>query len=380
MPTLATYHLDFHSGFHLGAHGVNLEEHSVHIPADSLFAALVSMWRRTGGEVTPFAQPFCGETPNPPFLLTSAFPFVGDVRFYPLPVDLTRLFGVEVIRKRGKAIKRLRFLSEELLEKALRGESLDDDLFPLKEEVEPESGVALQGGTLWLTMAEIEKLPATLAVKKHHVRALRQRQVWSSHRVPRVTIQRTNNAATIFHIGRTSFAKDCGLWFGVEWRQPDLRIVESKGSYQAALGRLLAQLSDEGVGGERTSGYGACTVRRGGDVQLADAQAGAPLWLLSRYHPRATELPQALAHNDAAYALAEVGGWLLSPDGAAQRRRSIQLVKEGSIVCPPAHPAGNVADVRPNYRDPAGDLPHPVYRYGLALGVGLPGGRGADHG
>ena len=41
-----------------------------------------------------------------------------------------------------------------------------------------------------------------------------------------------------------------------------------------------------------------------------------------------------------------VAGWLHSPEGAAQRRQSLMMVTEGSLVAPPTYPAGDVSDVR----------------------------------
>ncbi|MFN3763717.1 MAG: type III-A CRISPR-associated RAMP protein Csm4, partial [Anaerolineae bacterium] len=73
MAELTVYRLTFHSGFHLGARGVNLEESAEHIPSDTLFAALVDAVLRLSGDGETFAEPF--KHRNPPFLLTSAFPF-----------------------------------------------------------------------------------------------------------------------------------------------------------------------------------------------------------------------------------------------------------------------------------------------------------------
>ena len=54
MPNLTTYTLEFCSGLHRGTRGVNLEEAGVHLPADTLFAALVQAWRHCGGDAEAF--------------------------------------------------------------------------------------------------------------------------------------------------------------------------------------------------------------------------------------------------------------------------------------------------------------------------------------
>ena len=91
MPHLQPVTLAFPQGLHLGTRAVSLEEAGVHIPSDTLFAALVDIWSRTGGEPSAWLRPF--RNGEPPFLLTSAFPFAGQVRFYPVPVDLQLLIA-----------------------------------------------------------------------------------------------------------------------------------------------------------------------------------------------------------------------------------------------------------------------------------------------
>ena len=83
MPDVTVNRLTFRSGLHVGTRGVNLEEADVCIPSDTIFAALVDALRRAGGDPTGFVAPFprlelaqdtSGDA-EPPFLLTSAFPF-----------------------------------------------------------------------------------------------------------------------------------------------------------------------------------------------------------------------------------------------------------------------------------------------------------------
>jgi CRISPR-associated protein Csm4 len=134
--------------------------------------------------------------------------------------------------------------------------------------------------------------------------------------------------------------------------------------------QALSLLQHDGLGGERTAGYGAFTFAEDKPIDLPPPQPGRPGLLLSRYHPRPDELPAALTHREAAYKLTAVEGWLRSPDSIPQRRRRLFLVAEGSLVCPPAHPAGDVPDVRPIYPSSAESIPHPVYRYGIPVAAG----------
>ncbi len=370
MPELTMYRLTFPGGLHIGARGTDLEKSSASIPSDTLFAALLDAHNRAGGNVDKWFSPTQGDYPSRqcPYGLTSAFPFAGEVRFFPMPIPAQAFFSNSLLKDRRKDVKRIRFVSEGILRGMLDGESLDDWLFPEDEKTEPKTGAALQGGVLWLTVGEIARLPATarLPIGKRH--ALRRYKVYSEAMVPRVTVDRIHAAANIFHAGRVTFARECGLWFGLAGQSPP------------EFERALQMLGEDGVGGERTAGYGAFTCATFGILSLPDPLPGGAALLLSRYHPRAEEL-SALQHPQAAYELHAVSGWLRSWDGAAQRRRRLWLVREGSVVYLSSRgPWGDVVDVRPNYENPAGDLPHPVWRAGLMLATAWPyWTQGGDH-
>jgi len=369
---LTPYSLALRSGLHIGTRGINLEEAGSYVPSDTLFAALVDAWRRAGGDAAGFAAPFAADPPAPPFLLTSAFPYAGAVRFYPMPANLGTILGEDTLRPAGKAIRRIGYLSEALLAAALGGGRLDGEMFPADVAAEPDRGAALQGGSLWLSLDEAAGLPAAMQRRPGKRHALRRLSVWSTDRVTRVTVDRIGSAANIYQAGRVTFAADCGLWFGVAWVRPDAEAAPGGVTYRQAFDRALGVLQDEGLGGERSTGYGAFSSRTETPVKFDTPQAWMPALLLSRYHPRSGELPGALTGEGAAYGLVTVGGWLATPGGPAQRRKRLCFVREGSIVCPPAYPAGDVVDVRPAYENPAGDVPHPVYRYGLALALPWP--------
>lgn len=371
MPNLTPYDLTFKGGLHVGTRGINLEEANDHLPSDTLFAAFVEAWRCLGEDAAGFAEPFLGADPDPPFLLTSTLPFAGQVRFYPMPPNLGLLFEPKTIEAYGKAIKRTRFLSQQLFGRALGGEKLDDYLFPKEDDTENKLGLALQGGVLWLAAEEHDALPEGFQRDPDKRHSLPRLKAWQETRVPRVTVTRTDSASTIYHAGRVSFARDCGLWFGIHWRQPGALVPGAQTTYAQAVEQILAYLQDAGLGGERSSGYGAFDLAPGQKaIDLPDPSPDQPAWLLSRYHPRRNELPTTLGHASAAYSLTSVAGWLRTFDAPDQRRKRLYLVQEGSTVFPPDYPAGDVVDVRPDYNGSMA-VPHPVYRYGLGLAVGL---------
>ncbi|RLC90504.1 MAG: type III-A CRISPR-associated RAMP protein Csm4 [Chloroflexi bacterium] len=367
MADLTVYRFTFRGGLHVGERGVNLEEHSVQVSSGTLFAALVAVWRRMGHDPAAFGTPFLQR--QPPFLLTSLFPFAGDVRFFPLPVPLLRWFSPATLQHRRKDLGKVRFVSEKILRKLLAGEPLDEWLFPESTTAESAKGVALQGGVFWLTAAEIQKLPSELRRRQGKYHALRCLKIYGVDKAPRVTIDRLTSASDLFHVGRVRFTPGCGLWFGVDWRAPERVVGDSGLTYRAAFDRVLILLGEDGLGGERSTGYGAFKFVSEGALSLPDPEPGAPLLLLSRYHPRKAELPDALTGPQAAYTLIPKGGWVQTWDGAARRRKRLWLLAEGSVAqAVDAGPWGDVVNVQPD------GFPHPVWRYGFALGAALTGG------
>ena len=374
MPHLQPITLAFPQGLHLGTRAVTLEEAGVHIPSDTLFSALVDIWGRTGGDPDAWSRPF--RNGDPPFLLTSAFPFAGDARFFPMPVDPERLMPANRTEESAtinKRLKRIHFLSEGLLRCVLGGHGLPDDLFSADEKSDAPSAVTLQEDALCLLPEEVDKLPTNDQDGQCLPRLLQHQDVWRQARVPRVTVDRINSASNIFHAGRTRFAPGCGLWFGVQWRNPDMPVADQTGlSYRDALAKSLALLGEEGIGGERSAGYGAFVPTWGKKFHLRDPRPGHIAWLLSRYLPAPAELPACLNDAHAAYQLVRIGGWARSLYGADQRRKQINFLAEGSLMAwPSAAVVGAIADLRPAYAASAGEFPHPIWRSGLALAVGL---------
>jgi CRISPR-associated protein Csm4 len=331
--------------FHFGLHGIGQEETSLTMPSDSLFAALVARLARAkdGSAVDQFCQPFL--TDSPPFLLTSTFPLAGKVRFFPPPLSARK--PPEKMSRDPKALKKVAFVSENLYNQLLSG-TLLAELADVRE---------LQGGKAWISNQEFSSLPGNVQ---------KENKFWEMDQRPRVALDRASQASNLFFTGQANFARDCGLWFGVRWLSQD---AETGKQIKA----LLADLADAGLGAERSAGLGVADIQESEVLELPDPQEK---WTnLSRYLPRADEV-SALDHKDSAYGLKQVGGWLDSPARPGQRRRTVNLITEGSVFGHLLRPyPGQVVDVRPMYKDDVDPLKHPVYRSGLALAVGMEGGQ-----
>lgn len=367
MPQLMTYALTFQGGLHIGTRGVTLEEAGVSIPSDTLFSALLHCWLLAGGNIEGVVATF-NSSSEVPFLLTSAFPFAGDLRFFPIPVNFTDFFSDSTLEMHGKKLKKVRFFSEGLLEKALKSEQLDEWLFPAEQIDSNSKGLSLQGGALWLLQSETSKLPPELRIASD----LNVMSLWKEARVPRVTIERITNASNIYQAGHVRFADACGLWFGIDWRKPEIKLSDGT-SIKNAFDMALAVLEDEGLGGERSSGYGAFKSRvMGKAYEYREPSSDGMAYLLGRYIPHETELPDVLTDTRAAYELVSVSGWMQTFSGAAQRRKRQMMVAAGSVVATKGYPLGCMVDLAPKYNNESGAPNHPVYRSGFAPAIYWP--------
>ncbi len=366
---LETYRLTG-SYFHFGEQGLGQEETRAFWSSDSLFAALVARLALLQGAqaVDDWMKPFLSG--SPPFLLTSLFPFAGEVRFFPVPLAAQLPDGRALPEGvQPKDLKKAQFVSEGLYRQLLTGKSLVD--------FEPQSEKA-QGGKVWLTKTEKDNLKAHLSkiVKRSMTREEYQKwlqqfeadfRLWHIEKRPRVTVERPSSASTLFHVGAVYFAPGCGLWFGVQWLDPNT-------SHYPAFPTLLADLGDSGLGAERSAGYGKATIQPADTLTLP---APGDLWTsLSRYLPREEEMT-AFQNDRAAWKIYTVGGWLDSPKKRGQRRRALNMVQEGAVFgIPTGHtpPFGRLDDASPRYKTTGETpVPHPVYRCGLTVAVGYGG-------
>lgn len=299
---VSLFRLEFPEGFHIAPHELSLNETLPMIPSDTLFSALVHCWLRHGGEVSSWLDPFVQG--GPPFLLTSAFPWVDDEPWFPKPLSF----------QPTPQWKTVSFLPEALFFRAAKGKLLD----------EPPP--------------ELEETP------------------WKVEQIPRVTLDRITLRSNLFYIARVRFRPGCDLWFGVAWLRPEMSCGSC--SFREALKLALAELAETGTGGDRGVGYGRFRFEHVDDVSWPDPVATLGV-LLSRLWPR----PEEVEHlrRSQAWRLTEVGGVAETAVGHVRRLR-VRLVVEGSVV--PGGLTGGMVDVAP---EDFAKKHHPIWRYGLAF-------------
>jgi len=317
--------LEPRGAFHLGEKEAVLEHTSDYIHSDTLFSAICNAYRLLYGneELKGVLKPF--EDREPPFLISSAFPYVDKILLFPTPKMPKKGFE-------EKKFKHVEFISQTIFDHIVSGEDIE-----LKEEN------LMQSNHVLVTSEEKSNIETT--------------EIWNSKEVPRVAIDRRTSSTSIYHFGEVSFADNCGLYFLM-----DLRMKEYEGKVEAAI-RLLG---DEGIGGDRTYGKGLfkAEFKETGTEMEMDTKSGNHFVTLSLYYPMEGEI----SLSDGYYELINRGGWIYSQEAKNLRRRTVRMFSEGSmfkfINTNKSGLYGGLVDVKPEEF-----TEHSVYRYGYAFTV-----------
>jgi CRISPR-associated protein Csm4 len=375
---MVRYRLLPRGAFHFGERGVGMEVTDITLRADSFFAALCLALRDMYGaewleETFLPAFPTARHDVVPPFRLTSLFPFVGDVFFLPRPLVRPMWPDLETEmqwRKKAKAA----YVSQQVFDYLVSGRALDEQVLPADDK---EAGKYFIQGT-WLAQGEYERVEG---FKDYRGRI----RFWETEEAPRVTVDRRSSASAYYLTGRLVFHRRpsddgervAGLYFLIEWLNGD---DEMRKRVEAG----LHALSDIGIGGERSAGYGQFELAVDPAHPTPPAATRVPYFTtLAPYYPRPDELkPEGgVLGQSAAYDLLLRRGWMSSPDASNLRRKTVRLVGEGAVLhtLPGRESYGALADATPDIFDPdQNSRGHKVYRYGLAFPVGLTAGSVSD--
>lgn len=164
--------------------------------------------------------------------------------------------------------------------------------------------------------------------------------------------------ASPYQVGLFQFAPACGLYGIVSCPDADIPWLDT----------LLKTLGLEGIGGKTSAGYGSFTTT--GLQDLSQDTSGLHQRLLqtqgsqlslSTALPQEQELPQAMA--DSSYTLTRRSGFVYSPSVSTPVKKQTQyFFTAGSMFS--GRFEGDLYSV-------AQDLPHPVYRYGRSVFLGV---------
>lgn len=354
MSTFPTYYLSFRSPLHIGERGVGLEGTRTHVPADTLFGAICSVWRLLYGVDSlkeDLLLRFNGETGKEPFFLTSAFPYAhltcacpytSNVRLFPKP--LAPFPNVKIGEEDDKVFRRIRYVSEGIFNAMLKGESL---------EFSREHCIC--GSAVWVTDKEKNQLSWLIDYTTGDT------VLWKKAVVPRVTLDRLNSSSTIWHFGKLILLGGCGLWFAA-WFNPEYKDLRQR--FEAA----LHLLGDEGLGGERGAGHGLFELKKIEEQAIFDNKDAKHFVTLSPVYTEDKNQARLLTGDGSAYDLSPRRGWVTSPEAANLRRKVVWMFTEGSVLTKTTkgYPGG-LADVKPDVCE------HDVWRYGYAFAAGVRG-------
>ena len=302
----------------------------------------------------PSLKRYTAEDTHLPFRLTSAFPFAGGVRFFPKP--LVNLYTGDA--KDDKKVKKVQFVSHNVFKAILGGEKtpkLEDHL--------------INGGKMWVDTSEKEQLetepkPSEKDKKEKENEAEDDLTVWKTDTRPRVTLDRESQESQIWHVETLTFNKGCGLWFAVEFDDPnDTEKIGDK------IHTLISVLGDTGIGGERNAGYGLFEFQKK-SIELDTGHSSSQFVTLAPICPKSEAELKTLISKDATYTLNPRGGWGNST-GTPFRRKKVMMFDEGSVLTKTDGQVGRLVDgLEPDGNDVC---THSVYRYGYAWPVGIKG-------
>lgn len=295
--------MKFKSPLHVGSGGWGMEETESIIHSDTLYSALMNASIELSGR--PLGEIF----------ISSAFPFAGNRLFFPKPMVKfsSAAQGEGYLRDHIKDLKTLKFVVEPCFRTWLSGEPLDV-----------------------VTMLDMQK----------------ELSEWVKSDVrPRVVLDRKTQASQLYFVGHVSFKEGSGLYCLVD-----------PGPHEDYIRTLFRLLGEQGIGGERSAGYGRFEVEFGHwDIPQVDGSAYVSLSLVN---------PAPEEHKYlSSYRLVWRTGWVYSPAACdTARRRPVAMVSEGSVFT--SKVKGRIVDVTP-----PGWEGHRVLRHGIAFlvraGVGV---------
>jgi CRISPR-associated protein Csm4 len=291
--------------FHIGERENWREGSKTYIPSDTLFSALCHCYMLLYGEADSLLKGFLEG--NPPFLISSAFPYWKDKYFFPVPKNQ---FPKE------KKAKKIQFVDLIGMQELLSGERLED------------------------IIDRINTIPSYT----------QKEEPWKLEDVPRIGLSRWTNhpGDRFFHFGQVIYHEGTGLFLLMDFRDNHIkkRILAS-----------LNLLAHEGIGGDRTCGKGLFEKPEILEFEMNIISGADGLYSTSIYCPLLEELTDI---DKGFYELEDRKGYIYSPSGQSLRRRSIRAFSEGSVFSNDINRLGRLVDVTPDIFKA-----HRVYRYGF---------------
>jgi CRISPR-associated protein Csm4 len=334
------YRLTFTAPLHVDGQGTGFYQASdAFIHSDTLSAALLSVWAKL--QPADLNNWFNDEQHGqPPFLLSSAFPYYFDPQQQQTPLYLlprpihTRAVQLDKTQLRlNKKIKKIKWLELDIWQQVINQ----------RWNWVTNPTLTLPGGIL-VNTAQDQLFPNPVSFT-----------FWAEEERTRVTLDRSHNNAIegqLFHFARIHYHPHSGLYFLVDF---------TDNAIQPTFEGVLSWLGDSGIGADRTCGHGSFTWQRG-ELELPKAVSNRPVVALSLVAPS----PEDLQNKDnwlketAAYDLIKRGGWITE---TTLRKPATRFFSEGSYFNSPLQ--GQMVKLG---KHPHG---HTVFRDGRGFWVGV---------
>ncbi|MDK2886815.1 MAG: CRISPR-associated protein Csm4 [Thermosipho sp. (in: thermotogales)] len=280
--------LKFKTPLHVGyKEGVdNLTELFIH--SDTLFSSIVNAYNKLYG--LKKTETFINAIIKDNVLnISSAFYYYKNVYFYPKPLG----YRFRINENNKKRLKKVEFVSEDFLYKEISNPKIDG-IFLYNEDLNID-----------------EKL---YVVEER----------------PKITVDRKSSEASIYYFSTLRFGKNSGLWFFLDLDESIEKEVFSS----------LKLLEDEGLGGDRTYGYGLFTFQVE-KVEQAEIKGENNYLLLSLCVPEKDEINYILD-----YKIKEKTGFIYSMYTNTLRQPLIRFIAEGSLFSKKVF--GKILDISSN--------------------------------
>jgi CRISPR-associated protein Csm4 len=293
--------LKFYSALHIDSKGsgepASAQEY---IHSDTLSAAIALAWAEL------FDEREENFFLNLPFKVSSAFPYLEDVLFFPVPnLQIWKQYSA----KEYKKIKKIKWLSKKLFEDVLKGKKID----------------------LEKVVLVCNDLVAVDSEEAQDIRDIKKG--WCISERQRVKIDRLgiSQEGTLFFFGLLFFSKESGLYFLADV------LEEYKEKFKAS----VIFLGDIGIGADRNCGLGHFKVTEIKQIKfnLPNTPSG---WIsLSLFNPDRDEDIEKLVQNSS-YELFTRSGWI---SHSTIGRPPVRVFSEGSFFS--AKPKGRILPLLP---------------------------------
>lgn len=324
MPTYTLVKFKNMTPLHIGTGKENYDFSASDLHSDTLSAALaaIKMQMTEEDDLKSFMESF---------VVSSAFPFIGDRYFLPKPYGKINVEVVDaddyVVRKK---LKKLRFVETNLWNELIAGKKVTVQNWQLK------------GAFL---------LPSDFPETKFKV-------PFTSQVSQRVSVPRGDGMdAEPFFFEWTYFGANSGLYC----------LLDAPADKKEELLSLFERLGEEGLGTDRNVGGGKFEVE-GAELSLPEVEEADSTLLLSLFVPTEDEL-RLLDLEHSRYELLQRGGYMSGSQELDFRhlwKKSVYMFNAGSVFHTTAPLKGKVVDLKPDWND---ERMHPVYRSGIPFVV-----------